>query len=420
MNWGLVFRIRQGLKGSLWALPLVGGLCGFALSYASVWVERLSFVPAGWDYSADTALTVLTTVVGATVGLTGFVVTVSVLVVQMATGTFSARYMRLWYRDGVLKATLAVLLGTLIFAYSLLRRIDESVPDLGVTLAGFFLGLGLLLFLVFLDRFVHRLRPVKVADLVARSGRKALRDTVDLASTHRRSGADAELRQLLAEVPQLTVRSSRSGAIQAVDDEGLLDWATHHDAIVVMPHGIGDFVSSRSPILEVHASLPFPALAERRLAGKVALGIERTIDQDPAFAIRILVDSPSRPAVNDPTTAIQVLDHLEDTLARRVDAGPRRPLGVPGRRPAAPARDARPPFRGHPLPRRDGDPDLREHVGSGAPATAVGALALESSVLPSTRRRCGTTRAASVDGDGRVRRHAGRRERAARRAGRNQ
>ena len=318
MNWGLVFRIRQGLKGSLWALPLVGGLCGFALSYASVWVERLSFVPAGWDYSADTALTVLTTVVGATVGLTGFVVTVSVLVVQMATGTFSARYMRLWYRDGVLKATLAVLLGTLIFAYSLLRRIDESVPDLGVTLAGFFLGLGLLLFLVFLDRFVHRLRPVKVADLVARSGRKALRDTVDLASTHRRSGADAELRQLLAEVPQLTVRSSRSGAIQAVDDEGLLDWATHHDAIVVMPHGIGDFVSSRSPILEVHASLPFPALAERRLAGKVALGIERTIDQDPAFAIRILVDVAIRalsPAVNDPTTAIQVLDHLEDTLA---------------------------------------------------------------------------------------------------------
>ena len=50
----------------------------------------------------------------------------------------------------------------------------------------------------------------------------------------------------------------------------------------------------------------------------VALGVERTIDQDPAFALRILVDVAIRalsPAVNDPTTATQVLNHLEDTLA---------------------------------------------------------------------------------------------------------
>ena len=30
--------------------------------------------------------------------MTGFVVTVAVLAIQMATGTFSARYMRVWYR----------------------------------------------------------------------------------------------------------------------------------------------------------------------------------------------------------------------------------------------------------------------------------------------------------------------------------
>ena len=50
----------------------------------------------------------------------------------------------------------------------------------------------------------------------------------------------------------------------------------------------------------------------------VALGVERTIDQDPAFALRVLVDVAIRalsPAVNDPTTATQVIDHLEDTVA---------------------------------------------------------------------------------------------------------
>ena len=313
-----MFRIRQTLKGSLWVLPLVGGLLGLGLSNASVWLEGRSFVPHGWDYSTDTAETVLTTVVAASVGLTGFVVTVTVLVVQMATGTFSPRYMRLWYRDSVLKATLAVLVGALAFSFTLLRRIDENVPDLGVTLSGFFLGAGLVLFLVFLDRCLHRLRPVKVASLVAHAGRAALRQTVELASMRRRSGADAELDELLARTPTLVVRSRKSGALQAIDDEGLLAWATHHDAVIVLRHGVGDFVSSNAVLLEVHGTATFPRVAEHRLAGRIALGTERTIEQDPAFALRILVDIAIRalsPAVNDPTTAVQVINHLEDTMA---------------------------------------------------------------------------------------------------------
>ena len=316
MRWALAFRIRQSLKGSLWVLPLLGGVVGYWLSYVSASLEHDSFVPSGWDYSASTAQVVLTSVVAATVGLMGFVVTVSVLVVQMATGTFSARYMRLWYRDFALKATLAVLLGTMLFSYSLLRRIDESVPNFGVTLAGFFMAFGLLLFLVFLDRSLHRLRPVKVAELVARSGRASLRATVRIASTQR-SGADPELEALLAREPTLQVRSKQSGAIQAIDDEGLLKWATRHDAVIVLPYGVGDFVSSGTVVLEAHATLPFPRVAERRLAERLAFGIERTIEQDPAFALRVLVDVAIRalsPAVNDPTTAVQVLDHLEGTL----------------------------------------------------------------------------------------------------------
>lgn len=49
----------------------------------------------------------------------------------------------------------------------------------------------------------------------------------------------------------------------------------------------------------------------------VSLGRERTIDQDPAFALRILVDIAIRalsPAVNDPTTATQVLNHIDALL----------------------------------------------------------------------------------------------------------
>jgi uncharacterized membrane protein len=264
MTWRARFRFRQSVKGSLWLLPLVGGILGLVASNVAVALEGAVTVPSGWRYSPTTALTVLTTVVGATVGLTGFVVTVSVLVVQLTAGTLSARYMRLWYRDGVLKATLTVLIGTFIFSYSLLRQINDSVPNLGVSIAGVLMGLALVLFLAFLNRVVHRLRPVKVASLVANAGRKSLRATAELGAVRRSPGAADALATVAALDPALVVRSDRSGTVQAIDDAGLLRWAIGADAVLVLRHSVGDFVSSDARLIEVHAkAVAAPEVAER-------------------------------------------------------------------------------------------------------------------------------------------------------------
>ena len=260
LSWERRFRVRQHLKGSLWVVPLVGAGLGVALSYASVALDNDVSVPSGWDYSPGTALSVLTTVVAATAALTGFVVTVSVLVVQMATGTFSARYMRIWYRDAVLKATLATLLGTLMFSYALLRRINDSVPDIGVTTAGFLLGAAIVLFLVFLDRSIQRLRPVKVAALVAEAGRRTAEATAHLTS----SPTEAELaEELLDGEPTLAVRTASAGSIQAIDRRGLVAWAERHDCVLVLPEAVGDFVSTGTTLVEVFGGAELPPDAAR-------------------------------------------------------------------------------------------------------------------------------------------------------------
>ena len=303
--WGIAFRARQFAKGSLWLLPLVGALLGAVLGSYTVHLNVTNL----WDYTPGTATTLLSAVVGSTAALTGFVVTVSVLVVQMATGTFSARYMRLWYRDGLLKATLAVIVGTLTFSFALLRRVSASyVPNLGVTAAGLFLMVGILFFLLFLDRFVHRLRPVAVAALVAKAGRRALEEspatTAPVAAVDIPEGA-----------PALRVTTEAAGAIQAVHAAGLVRWARRHDCVIVLRRAVGDFVPSGRVLMEVYGDVS--AHAERQLRSLVAFGVERTIDQDAGFAVRIMVDVAIRAlsaAVNDPTTAVQVLDHLEELL----------------------------------------------------------------------------------------------------------
>jgi uncharacterized membrane protein len=311
--WSTRFRIRRSLRESLWALPLLGALAGVLLGTLTVQIDESVSLPSDWQYSPSTANSVLAAIVGATAALTGFVVTVTVLVVQMATGMFSARYMRLFYRDRMQKSVLAVLVGTLTFSFSLLRRVESDfVPNLGVTFAGALVVVSLLLFVFFLDRFIHRLRPVVVAALVSRAGRRAFE------ATRRIAAAEAEpITPPPSDAATLVVNSLHGGAIQAIDAEGLVRWARDHNCVLVSTNAVGDFVPSGAPLAEVHGAMSAPLAAEAELRGRFALGVERTIEQDPAFALRIMVDiavMALSPAVNAPTTAVQVLDHLEDFM----------------------------------------------------------------------------------------------------------
>ena len=318
MSWGARFELRQYLKGSLWVLPLLGGVLGTVLAHAAVLVDGAVRLPPDWTYSASTASGVLTAIVAAMVALIGFVVTIGVLVVQQATGTLSPRYMRLWYRDRLQKVVLATFAGTFTFAFSLLSRVeDDFVPDIGVTVAGTAVAASIGLLLIYLDRFTHYLRPVAVAALVGGSGQEVLADW--FPQFHLNDNAEANpIRGSAA--PVQVVRASRAGAVQAVNLRAMVTLAQRHGSTIELARSIGDFVTPGTLLVEVHGGR-LPA-GGKRLRGLFALGRERTIEQDPAFALRILVDIAIKalsPAVNDPTTAVQVLDHIEafvDVLSR--------------------------------------------------------------------------------------------------------
>lgn len=310
MSWATRFRRRESMRQSLWLVPLVGAVAGALLGWGAEAVGDRIEMPSELTFTPSTASSVLSAIISAMIGLVGFVVTVTVLLVQTSTSQFSARYMRLIYRDRLLKAVLAVLVGTFACSFVLLRRVGETEsPDFGLVLVGCLLLIGVLLFLVFFSSLLHRLRPVAVASSVSQLGITAFLDLMQSPATV----ANA-LRQPVADAHP--VDGTRAGTIQAVSLDGLLGWAQDHSSTMVFHHGVGDFVHPNAPLLDVHGPPP-PPDAARTLEGLVALGQERTITQDPAFAIRVMVDVANRAlsaAINDPTTAVQVLDYLEEML----------------------------------------------------------------------------------------------------------
>jgi uncharacterized membrane protein len=174
---------------------------------------------------------------------------------------------------------------------------------------------SLLVFLIFLDRFLHRLRPVAVAALVSRYVRR------DFAPREERLSAEPDVFwgtvDDRGDPPSVVARSPRAGAIQAVHIEGLVAWARQHRRLVVMRHRIGDFVPAGAVLIEAYGGAEASARDAQALSGMIALGDERTVEQDPSFAIRIMVDIANKAlsaAINDPTTAVQVIDHLGDVM----------------------------------------------------------------------------------------------------------
>jgi uncharacterized membrane protein len=105
--------------------------------------------------------------------------------------------------------------------------------------------------------------------------------------------------------------------IQAVDISALVDIATRNGCAIELLASVGDAALEGTPVLRVFGvgrSVP-----EASLRTAIKLGGERTFEQDPKYAIRLLVDIAIKalsPAINDPTTAVQALDQVEDLLIR--------------------------------------------------------------------------------------------------------
>jgi len=88
-----------------------------------------------------------------------------------------------------------------------------------------------------------------------------------------------------------------------------------YQGLVELVPRVGDFVAEGEPLFRLYGGAA--RLDDRRLRAALAFGEERTLEQDPMFAFRILVDIAAKalsPAINDPTTAVLAIDQIHPLL----------------------------------------------------------------------------------------------------------
>jgi uncharacterized membrane protein len=103
--------------------------------------------------------------------------------------------------------------------------------------------------------------------------------------------------------------------VLAVDFATLGLEAARTDGLIELVPQVGDFVAKGEPLFVLYAGAT--AVDDRVLESTVAFGPERTMEQDPLFSFRIMVDIALKalsPAINDPTTAVLAIDQIHRLL----------------------------------------------------------------------------------------------------------
>ncbi len=307
----LARRLRRRLRRSLVAIPVVYLIAAIVLGDLAPTLDRALEPPFDPDVDVDTARDILGATATGMIAFTGLVVSSVLLVVQFAAAQYSPRLV-LWFRqDLVVKHAIGSFLAAFLYSLVALREVrhgGDASPDVTVTLALVLLVGAIVLFLVLLERVLDRLRPRTLYGTVAREGLRAARAIYP----HALSGdEEADDRAWAAPAPRAVAHDGRPGVIVGFDRDALLDAAVASGATIELVPAVGEFVARGQTLLRVHGTVD---AGDETLRNAIDVDDERTIHQDPAFALRIIVDTSIRalsPAVNDPTTAVQALDVLE-------------------------------------------------------------------------------------------------------------
>jgi uncharacterized membrane protein len=116
------------------------------------------------------------------------------------------------------------------------------------------------------------------------------------------------------------------GVLRRVDVPALIEVATTAGVVIELTAIPGDTLREGGVYARVHGGSE--KVSGSSLAASLDVGLERTFEQDPRFAFRLLGDIALRalsPAINDPATAVQAADSIDVLLStlcgRRLDTG---------------------------------------------------------------------------------------------------
>ena len=317
-------RLNEVVKDSFWIVPSLFLVAAVVLGYSLRAVDdRLATSAADtpfWVGTPGAASAILSTIATAILTFLGVVFSITLVALQLASQQFSPRVTRTFVRSTTTKVALGTFIATFVVSIIALSGVESkvegtsTVPVASVTVSQALVGLSLVVFIVFVNSTTRLIRINYIISAVAEETRRAIAlnyppDEEYTTVEPLEPGAPAAVLESAALLPR-----RYRGVLLGVDAKHLVDVAAKHECVLVLTRRIGEYVPRGAPLFEVHGGR---APRELEVMRAIDLGRERTLFQDPLYGVRQLVDIAAQalsPAINAPTSAVQVIDRLTDLL----------------------------------------------------------------------------------------------------------
>lgn len=306
---------------------LAGGVWGIVTTEIDQALSSASSFANDPDFQAfrDPSRAVIDSVGPPMLTFIGVVFSLTLVAVQMAAENLTPRVVRLFMQSRVTKTALALFLGTffytLVVRYLSLRvedrrgRKDVFVPFLSGFFTMVLVTCCVLAFIAYVQHTLRLMRLTEVIDLIMRETVKSVRLVQGL------SRSQEPLREEDRAAEHEVLHSALPGVLIGFHRKAMVREAARSKCRLRLLARTGDYLVPGSPLFAVYETENVAVRRPERFRRHIRTGSERGSVEDVAFGLRQLVDIGLRAlsgSVNDPTTAVQVLDRIQVVLTASV------------------------------------------------------------------------------------------------------
>lgn len=324
----------EGIRSSYWFFPVQMAVVSGGIALASVeldrrtsaaWIEQTAWAT---QFGAEGARSVLSTIAGSMMTVTGVVFSINVVALTLASSQFGPRLLRSFLRDRKSQLALGTFLSTFFYSLLVLRSVaaSERVPVVATSGAVLLAAISLFVLIFYIHHAATSIQASNVVAAVANEIRERIPKTFAEGEDDR---ADASLRAVDGEGAGRPVCADREGYVRIVGLEELVGIAEENDLLIRLDVAPGSFVPIGSPLAHAASAADGTAAPaetgelDGALAGRIRecilVGDSRTPVQDLGFLTSQLSEMAVRalsPGINDPTTAIGCIHRLGGVLAQ--------------------------------------------------------------------------------------------------------
>ncbi len=332
-----LLNLWESLQSSYWFVPSLILLLAGALSAIMQHLDGrfhgdvIELYPGVFQGGPDGARSMLATIAGSMITAASVTFSITIAALATASSQFGPRLLRIFMQDTGSQVVLGTFLGTFIYCVLALRLVpangtEREVPHLSITMA-LILALASIGVLIY---FIHHMASMlQVAHVAARVGEELIGAINQLFPGDLGWASDGAAHEdavrlseagsaTLPDANQQTILSERTGYVQAVDDERLMELAVEYDSTLRVALRPGAFVLPDGLLAVVWPAERVTDALCAELQDAFIIGARRTPFQDIELYFDELIEIALRalsPGINDPYTALTCIDWLTAALA---------------------------------------------------------------------------------------------------------